>query len=148
MHDQVLVRVNDGLAHRPEKQQAFADAESARPARVGERHTLDVLHHDPGCAVLERACVVHARDRRVVELRQRSLFGREALPPAWRDPGVAEHLDRRRRAEVVALGQVHHAHPAFADHPREAIGPDAATDRARRVIQEGGREAYRITVEH
>ena len=89
-----------------------------RAAVLGERHALDVLHHEPRRAVGERVGVVEPRDGRMVELRERALLAGEALAPRRREPGVAQDLDRRDRPEVVALGEVDDAHPALAEHPR------------------------------
>ena len=100
-------------------------------ARIGQRDAFDMLHHDPGRAVVERPGVVHPRDRRMVELRQRALLRRKALAPARGHPGVAQHLDRRLRAEVVPFGKVDDAHAAFADQARYAVGTDATPDRPR-----------------
>src|SRR5262249_43048983 len=54
-------------------------------------------------------------------LRQRALLAGEALATGRRQPGVAEDLDRRHRAEVVTLGVIDDAHAAFAEHARETV---------------------------
>ena len=77
MDDQLPMRVLHRLAHRPEQPQPLVDGRDARATEVGERLARDILHGEPGRAVGEHVRVVERRDRRMVQLRERSLLGGE-----------------------------------------------------------------------
>ncbi len=130
VHDEMPVRVLDCFAHVAKEPDASHDGGRVRAAILGERRALDVLHHEPGRAVGERARVVETRDERMVQLRQRALLAGEPLASRRREPRVAQNLDRRHRAEVLALGEVDDAHPALAEHPRQSIRSEALSRHA------------------
>ena len=119
--DGVAVRVLDGLAHRPEQPEPLGQGAATRPAVLGERDALHVLHREPRRAVRQRPRVVELRDGRVVQLGQRPLLGEEPGPARGRDPAVAEQLEGRAAAHVLSLDEVDDAHPALAEQAKHAV---------------------------
>jgi hypothetical protein len=85
----------------------------------------------------------------MVQLRERPLFGGESLAARWRQPRVAQDLDRRLAAEVRSLGEVHDPHAAFAEHRRDAVRPEAVERHhgGRRRVQHCLRHVRDVAVE-
>ena len=119
--DGVAVSVLNRLAHRPEQPEPLGQGAAARPAVLGERDALHVLHREPRGAVRQRARVVELRDGRMVQLGQRPLLGEKPRPARGRDPAIAEQLQRRAAADVFSLDEVDDAHPALAEQAQHAI---------------------------
>jgi hypothetical protein len=100
---------------------------------TGQRHAVDVLHHQVGTE-LAVASVEQAHDVRVLEQREdlplvtkaRHRVGADQI----RSHAPAQQLDRDLGPilAVVALGQDHDAHPALTDRPKHAVGPQALSD--------------------
>ena len=79
MNDAVTVRVASRFAHRAKQPQAILDRALVPVAEVDQRPALDVFHDEPRRAVVKASRVVETRDRGVVELCERALFGGESL---------------------------------------------------------------------
>jgi hypothetical protein len=92
-----------------------------RAAVPGKGDTLHVLHREPRSAVGQRVGVEQPCDRGMIQLREEPLLAEEPFVPRRRDPRVAEHLDRRHAAEIVAHGQIDHAHSALPQHAGRAV---------------------------
>ncbi len=91
-----------------------------------DRRALDVLHREPGQAVLGDPAVHEAGDAGVIEQRKDLPLLEE---PA--DEGVARRTgahqlqcDALAELRVVALGEVHRAHAAAAQLAQDAVRPD------------------------
>lgn len=99
-------------------------------AVVGQRHAVDVFHHEIRLTVRGVAAVEQARDIGMVEVG-------EDLPLAPHSIGritgrdAAQQLDRDAPFEriVDALGEEHRAHAAAADLAHEAPGPEPLLQR-------------------
>ena len=103
---------------RAEQPSALVDRRSRASAQYSVSGTPSTYSMaNQGVPSGERVGVVEPRDRGMVELRQRALLAGEALAPRRGQPGVAQDLDRDAAAEVLALGEVDDAHPAFAEQP-------------------------------
>src|SRR5918911_955033 len=93
-------------------------------AIVRQRNAVDVLHHEARTSISESVCVVQPRDGRVYELGQGALFGGKPFAAGLRDPRVAQHLDRDKAPEILALGEVDDSHPALTDHAFNSVRTD------------------------
>ncbi len=125
MNQRVLMRVLHGFAHRAEQREPPRDRARARLAELRERHTLHILHDEIRGAVGKHIRIVEPPDRRMIELRERALFGGEALASRRREPRIAQHLDRCQAPQVLALREVDDSHASFAEHALNAIRPEA-----------------------
>ena len=81
--DEVSVRVLHRLAHLAEQSYPLGDRGRVRVTVRRQGSALDVLHREPGRAIGERVRVEHLGDRRMIQMCQRLLFAREALPSLW-----------------------------------------------------------------
>ena len=132
VHDQAAVRVTHCVAHLEEELQPGVHREAPRVAVLVDRHALDVLHHQIGQALGGGAAVEQAGDVRVLEPRQ-DLALRAELPHALGIEPAAHHFDGDLLQElvVVALGEIHRAHAALAEHLHELVGAQTLERRAR-----------------
>ncbi len=118
-------------------------------AKVHQRPTLDVFHDEPGRAVVKVSRVVETRDRGVVELCERALFGRESLAARRRERGIPQKLDRDLVPQIVALGQVDDAAAALPKEPHDAIRPEALRSQSRqRQVESLGRRLRSIEIQY
>jgi len=86
-----------GVAHGAKQPQPFLERCVVRLAVVGDRRAVDVLHHDPGRAIVQYAGVEQSCNAGMIQRRQRPLLRREASSSRGRQPGVTEDLDRGLR---------------------------------------------------
>jgi len=89
-----LVRVLHPRADLQEQLQTLAVGQPVPVAVLGDRDTLDVLHHEVRPAVRRRARVEDLGDRRVVHQRQRLPLGLEAGHDLFRVHPLLDHLER------------------------------------------------------
>src|SRR6185369_4624056 len=120
MDHEVLMSVLYRFAHGAKQLESLQNPQLLLAAIAGERYALDVLHGEPRGAVREGFRVVEPGNGRVAELRQGALLAREALPARGGERGVAQDLDSGETAEILAPAKVDHAHPTFAQNPRDA----------------------------
>src|ERR1035438_5762380 len=128
----MLVGVLHGLAHGTKRLEALPDGYPALPAVLGQREAIDIFHDEPRGSVGEGIRVVEPRDGWMIQLRERALLAEEAFAPGGREPGVTQDLDGDQTAEIVALGEVHHAHAALAEHAPDVIRAEVLGGACRR----------------
>ena len=61
----------------------------------------------------------------MIELSEHSLFAGETLAAGGRQPGISENFDGNQVAEVFSLGEIDHAHAAFAQHLFNGVGTES-----------------------
>ena len=115
MDDALLVGVLDRLANRYEQFQPLLRGQPVAVAVLGDRHTLDQLHHEVRPAVVQPA-VEHLGDVRVVHERQRLPLGVEPGQHLLRvHPGL-DQFDRDKPLDRLGLpGPPDRAHAPLAD---------------------------------
>ena len=149
MNDAVAVRVASRFAHRAKQLQAVLDRALMAVAEVHQRPALDVFHDEPRRAVVKASRVVETRDRGVVELCERALFGGESLAPGRRERGIPQELDRDLVLQVVALGQMDDAAAALTKEPDDAIRPETLRGQSRRRdIEKVGSRLRSTKIQH
>ena len=97
-------------------------------AKDVDRAAYDVFHGEEGDAVGGGAAVKEAGDVRVVEISEDLALVAQSRGRFGRADPVRQHLDRNalRELRVVALGQVHRAHPALAEQSDQMKRTDPA----------------------
>src|SRR5215471_3858257 len=100
MNHCVLMRVQNGVADGPEKAQALFNRAFVLLAIPGERQAFDVLHHEKRSSIRRGIRIVQARDRWMVQLRQRALLDSKPVAARRRQPGIPQNLYGYKRPEV------------------------------------------------
>ena len=121
--------VLDGLANLHEQLQALRHAQPRGIAILGDRHALDVLHHEKGPARVRQPAVEHLGDIGVVHHGQGLPLGLEAGQHGLRVHAGLDELQRHLAADGLGLfGHPHRAHAALADGFQQlvAAGDDGA----------------------
>jgi len=113
--------VLNGLAHGAEKFQPVFERAIVPCTIVRQRNAFDVFHDEPWSAIGQSICIVKPRDGGVIELRERSLFGREAFAARRGKPGIPQNFDGDQDAEILAPGQIDDAHSAFAEYALDPV---------------------------
>jgi len=138
VQDEVLVRVVNGRAHLLKKSEAGGDVEPLPVAVLRDRLPVDVFYHEIRQLSVRYAAVEELGDVRVIERREDLTLGSEALVQLIGVPARAQHFHGGAAPElaVVALGEVHDAHPAAAELTRHAVWSDPPP--SRKVRAHGG----------
>ncbi len=138
MHDQVLVRVVDGRAHRAHQRDPLFGRQSPAVAVGVDRFAVDVLHDEVRRAVRRAPAIEQSRDVRVLQRRQDlPLHAQPALHLA-REHAAADQLDRDLLLVflVGALGEIHVAHAAGAELAQDPISAEPlAFERAGGIVR-------------
>src|SRR5215475_2883878 len=90
-------------------------------AVLDEWNAFDVLHHKKWRAVGRAARVIEPRNRRMIQLGERSLFDSEAVAASRREPRIAKNLDGYMQAEVAAFREIDDAHATFTKHSQNSV---------------------------
>src|SRR5882724_3248523 len=91
------------------------------PAILREWNAVYILHDEPRRSVLECIGIVEARDQRMIELRQCSLFAGETFAAGRGNPGIPQNLDCDLGAEVVAFGKINDSHTSFTEQLQDPV---------------------------
>ena len=148
MDDEVLVRVVHGVADAREEGEPRLDREGAPVAPAVHRLAVHELHGEPRLLVGGEPAVHEARDAGVDERGEDAPLLAEAPLADRIESGAAAHeLERDAHAEgaVVALGEVHDAHPATSELAEQPPRADDAAARRRRLVP-GGVGLVRVVV--
>ena len=108
---------------------------------VGKRLPRHIFHGEPRRPVREHVRVVNVGDRRMVQLRERSLLRRKPSR-ARRRQRAAQELDGDPAADVLALRQINGPHAAFSQERDQAVrahGLMHSASRSGEVDDLGGR---------
>ena len=137
VNDAFLVRVLKRGADLDEEVQPFLDAQSRGVAILGDRHALDVFHHEIGPARFGQSAVQDLGDIGVVHQRQRLAFGLEASQDGARIHSGLDQLECDLAANGGRLlGRPDRPHAPLADLLEQlvAAGDDGAGLFARRGV--------------
>ena len=150
MHDEVGVRVADGVADLREQRQARRHVEVLRAGIGGDRIAADVVEREVGLAVLADAGIEQAGDVRMAEAREDLPFAGEARAQAGIAESGAQQFQRDAAfvQAVGAHGQPDLAHAAFAQRHDEPVRADLLTGLRREhgAVDDGLREEIRALV--
>ena len=126
VHDQVGVRVGDGLQDIEEQAQPGLDAERVLGAVAVDALTVDVLDDEIRLARLRHPGIDEVGDVGMGQPGQEVAFAPEALLAGRSHQRQVQQLDRRApfEAAVAAFGQPDAAHPALADERNQPVGPE------------------------
>ncbi len=124
--DRLLVGVLNAVADLLEQLQTLLRGQAVAVAVLGDRHALHVLHGEVGPAALGRPGVEHLGHARMVHHRQRLPLGLEAGHDLLGVHAVLDDLERDLASHRLGLlGEVDHAHAAFAETLQDAIGANS-----------------------
>jgi hypothetical protein len=126
VHDEVTVRVLDGLAHGLEEPEPGADAQPERRAVGGDGFAVDELHHQVRPPVGCGPAVQEPRDVGVFQPGQDLALLAEAALQRFACDLPANQLDGDALLELVVVPDrlVDGSHAPAADLPQEAVRPD------------------------
>jgi hypothetical protein len=143
MHDPVLVRGVDRVAHPGEQRETIPEGE--RAGDHVDRRSGHELHHQKGPSVLGRTCVQEARDARMVEPGEDALLAPEAAEDGVGLQTAMQDLDRHRELEPIlpAHAAPHRAHATAADLLQMAIAADGLGLANHGVGEQAGRQGLR-----
>ena len=165
VHDLLVVRVLDGVAHLQEEAESLLDGQPVLVGELGQRPAVDMVHHEVRAARRRGARVEHLGHMRMVHEREQLDLLTEPLQHGLGIEPLLDDLDRHLLLEVAgALGEPHGAEAARAElgeqlvvadlvalalaaagggvEPRRhAVDAGAAADRVRRPVRgmRGGR---------
>ncbi len=141
VNDELLMRVLDGVGHLPEQLQALANGQLAGVSEGDQGFAVDALHNNVRRTVGGRSAFEQTGDVGVFELSQDLAFLQEAPPLGFRPGAHPQDLDGDSLAELVVVADalVDRAHAAFAENSHDAVRPDHASGRQRRLSSECGR---------
>ena len=146
MDDALLVGVLNGRAHMEKQRQPTTSRELMPVAVIGDRYAGHVLHGKVRPAVARHPCVEDLRDVRMVHHRQRLALRFESGHHLTRvHPGL-DDLEGNASVGRLLLGQIHHAHSAFAEQAQDAIGTDCLWKGVGEVTP-GGRRRFAWTTQ-
>ena len=99
-------------------------------AIVVDRLAVDVLHHQVGLAQRRGAAVEQAGDVGMFQLGQNPAFDQKALDQLRTQPGRTHQLHGRALLELAvnALGEIDHAHAAFAEPACQPVRADVLAE--------------------
>ena len=121
MHDQVLLRVIDRVAHREEEPQPFIDREPARIAPPVDAFAIHVFHRQERQTFGRESAVEQLRDVRMSELREDLPLADEPGFDLGIDEPLPDHLDRHLLLVVIV-----HAAPSEVDGREPALAERSA----------------------
>jgi hypothetical protein len=122
--DPVPVGVVERVRDAAQRRERPPGPQRALPQDLGERRTLDVLHHDQDALGIAERVV----DRHEVGVVERGSEPRLPFEPArhvLRAVGV-QALERDQPAEALVLGQEHRRHAARAEAAHDAVAVGVA----------------------
>ena len=149
MYDEVLVRILDGGADRPEEPQPLGGRQSLVVAVAVNGLPLDVLHHEVGQPLVGRAAVEQAGDVRVVQGGEYLALISEAAQHLLRVHATLDELDGDALfiGVVGAARQVDRAHAATSELADDPVGADhGPLDRRRLSAREYRRRPLKQAV--
>ena len=122
VHHVASVGRGQGLGHLAAPVDGVVDPHGAPAEHLGQRLTLQVLHHDVGRAAAEDARVVDVHDTGVADGVRGPGLGDEPADDL-RVGRVArrQHLDRRAPADATMDREVHLSHPPFSDEALDFV---------------------------
>ena len=126
MHDEMAVRVGDGIQQLLEQRHPSRSVELLRIGEARQRLAFDVLHRHPGSAVIQFTAVDELGDMRMAESCQQGAFAAQARGDAVVVTQATQQLDRDLLLEiaVLALAKEDRAHAALAKSPQQAEWAD------------------------
>ena len=127
----IVYRLGDlpGQLGGPDEWQPF------RAQNLGQRLSLDVLHHHVGHAVIVKADVVDGHDRRVFEPGDGAGLDEETLHFLRRGQGAAtKNFNGHQPAQFGVFRQIDNAESAPTENPRDRIASDLFTGRTLVVV--------------
>jgi hypothetical protein len=128
MHDEIAVRVGDGIADLNKELQALLDIGLSLFAVLGDGKPLDIFHHHEGPAVGRNSAVIEPRDAGMIQAGQDLTLG---LKPLQLGRGFAlQQFDGNPLVEICvrAGGLVNLAHAAATDEPLDGPRPKPHAD--------------------
>ena len=136
MHDEILVRVLNRVAHGGEEEEPMPDVERLSIAVCRDGLAGDVLHREVRSSVGGDAAVEQARDVRMLETREDLALPEKAPDDLSTVRAGADELEGDLLFELAvgAIREEHAAHPTVADLPDQFVRPDAI---ARRLLLVG-----------
>ena len=128
MHDELCVRVGDGIQHVRKQAQPRRQRQLARRAVAIDRFALDVLEHQVGLPVIVHARIEQARDVRMREPCEQARFVADLVRGVAPESATVEQLDGRAPLElaVAAPREPDAAHAPAPQQPLDGVGTDVA----------------------
>ena len=93
-------------------------------AILGERNTVNVLHHEPRGPIIRCVCVIESCDQWMSQLSEGPLFAGKAFAAGRGKPGITQDLDRDLSAKVITLRKINDSHSAFTQQFQDSIGTE------------------------
>jgi len=142
MDDAMLMRILHGGAGIAQQRHARMQRKAVISSVFRDRPALDEFHHQVGTIVRGHAGVEQTHDVRMREARQNLAFGAEAPQHIRAMHRRVHDLGSHLLGEIAVdpLGQIHHAHAAASDWPRQPKRADPDTGqilRKARIIASG-----------
>ena len=140
MDHQPLVRVFHCRADLEEQRQALAQWQRVILAPAIDAVALDIFHRDERLAIGTDAAIQQVRDVGVLQHGQdAAFFGHARRQAGALRLAAVEQLQCHRLPgiAIVAFGQIHHAHAAFADQPDDAVVPGARGIHLHAMLEHG-----------
>jgi hypothetical protein len=137
MHDEVRMRVRDGVGHLQEQIEPGGGVEPALRRVAIDARALDVLEDEVWLPGLRDACVEKPRDVRVRQPREQRALTPEPLVTQPIPHGEVDELDRglALEAAVAAARQPHRTHAAHPERPNERVAADGLPGHRRRLAR-------------
>ena len=123
--DPLLVRMLDSLANLDKEPQAILDRQLLPIAMLRDRRPRHVLHHKVRPPLLGLPAVVNLGDTGMIHHRQGLPLGLKPRNDLRRVHPQLDDLERHPAPHrLVLLCEVHHPHPALAEHLKNFIRTD------------------------